>query len=293
MELSVVVLALSANLCFALGSQFFAHYSRTIGSMWMNWAKASIALICFTIYCLFFVDHVTLSMKNYSLLLISGFVALGGGDIFLLKAFSDLGPGRTLMIFGFQPLILSTAGYYLFNQTIDTSKFWAIAFFIICLFIFSLEKFKQERSWNLKGSLFALLGMGLDAFGIIITRSVFDSNPSFSPMEGNAIRCVGAIFLFVIITKFFKPLNLIQKFKDLSKRDKGFVILGSLLGTFLSLTFYLNALKLAHLGSLSGIAITGTIFASIFECFYHKKFPSRYLIGAFISFMLGMKFLLF
>tara|TARA_R110002072_G_scaffold276051_1_gene437306 strand:+ start:32287 stop:33168 length:882 start_codon:yes stop_codon:yes gene_type:complete len=293
MNLSVIFLALSANLCFALGSQFFTHYSRTIGSIWMNWAKASVALFCFTLYALFFVDHISISVFDFSLLFLSGFLALGLGDIFLLKSFSDLGPGRTLMIFGFQPLILSSAGFIFFNQDMDSSKFWAILFFIICLFIFSLEKFKEDKHWNLKGSLLALAGMILDAVGIIITRSVFDKNPEFSPMEGNIFRCIGAIALFILMTYFYRPLNLIGTLKRLTSRDKLYIILGSVLGTFLSLGFYLNALKLAHLGSLSGIAITGTIFASMFECIHNKKLPSRYLMGAFISFMLGMKFLLF
>ena len=292
MNYQVYALALGANLCFALGSQAFAIYGRRLGSPWMNWFKASFALLAFVLYMSLTGTWQGIPLTGFWLLFASGFMGLGTGDIFLFKAFAEMGPGRTLMLFAFQPLLLGTAGYFLFDQQVDTQKFWAIFFFIVCLIIFSLEAFRKDGHWNMVGIGCALFGMCLDAGGVIITRQVFDDNPSFSPMEGNVYRCIGAICVFLLL-KPFKKIELWKPFLGLNKRDRIFVIGGSFLGTFLSLSLYLNAIKYAHLASISGIAITGTIFSSFFECLIKKEWPSRYLIAAFASFFIGMKILLF
>lgn len=291
MDSTVYLFALMANICFALGSQGFTFFSRKISSSWMNWLKCSVALFAFGVYLLITNQFGEISLKAFLLLFFSGFLALGAGDIFLLKAFSDLGPGRTLTLFSFQPLFLGIAGFYIFDQAIDTQKLWAIIFFIICIVIYSLEKYRKDGHWNFKYMLMAFIGMGLDAFGVIVSRYVFDQNVNLTPMEGNFYRCIGAVSVFVLL-RYIRGIKLIEPFKALPKKEKLLALGASFIGTFLSLSFYLTALRMAHLGSLSGIAITGTIFASLFECILEKKLPSRYLMVSFISFLIGMKILL-
>lgn len=291
MQNNVYLYVLAANFCFALGSQVFTHYTRKISSTWMNFAKASIASILFAITISILGEWHSLSFMWFSVFFLSGLIGLGTGDIFLLKAFAELGPGRTLMLFSFQPLYLGVLSYFLFDQVVDSQKFWAILFFIACLLIFSLENFKKEKSWQLKGMLFALLGIFLDGTGVIITRYAFDHNPTVTALEGNFYRTLGAITVFIVIS-FFKPVRLVGYFKELNWRSRGMVVLGAILGTYLSLAFYLKAIQIGHLASLSGLAITGTIFSSVFECIWERKWPSYYLVGAFIMFGIGMFFLL-
>ncbi|MCO4792774.1 MAG: DMT family transporter [Bacteriovoracaceae bacterium] len=288
----VYLFAVGANLCFALGSQVYTLFSRKVGPVWMNLFKASLAFVAFAFTIVFATGWNQVQPLYVALLVFSGMIGLGIGDVFLLRSFSIMGPGRTLILFGFQPLILGSMGYLLFDQTVDIQKFWAITFFILCIATFSFEAFKKEGHWQMKGILMAFTGMLLDATGVVITRLSFDQNPDLTPLEGNFYRCFGAILVFVIWS-FFKPINFIDTFKKLEIKEKWLAIGGSFLGTYLSLGLYLMALQKAHLASLSGIAITGTIFSSAFECIIAKKWPSRYLIIAFIFFLLGMRILVF
>lgn len=288
----IYLYGLGANLSFALGSQIFTIYSRKISSAWMNCFKALIGLLGFGLFVTFFSTWHTISFKYFFLFFTSGFMGLGIGDIFLLKAFSKMGPGRTLMLFGFQPLIIGVLSYFVFGQALDAMKFWAILFFILCLGTFSFESFKKSGHWELSAILIAFIGMFLDAIGVIITRYSFDHNPLISAMEGNFHRCIGAVSVFILLS-LIKPFNFIGKWKEQRSFDKKMLIIGSLLGTFLSLALYLKAMQSAHLASLSGIAITGTIFSSLFECIIEKRWPSRYLLFAFLFFLCGMKLLVF
>ena len=292
MELNVILYALGANITFALGSQVYTHFSRSISSVWMNCFKALVAFLAFGLCISITGSWHAIPLGYVALFLVSGSIGLGIGDIFLLKAFSLMGPGRTLLIFGFQPLIIGTLSYFILDQSIDSRKFWAIFFCILCLGIMSLESYKKSGHWELKGIAMALVGMSLDSCGVIITRYTFDHNPGMDSMEGNFYRTMGALLVFMLLSTFH-PFAFVQSFKSLGLKARTFLIGGSLLGTFCSLGFYLKAMQSAHLASLAGLSITGIMFASLFECLIEKRAFSRYLFGAFLCSLCGMKIMLF
>ncbi len=293
MDDQVLLLALSSNFFFALGSQFFTYFSKKIGATWMNWYKAYVAQICFVAWLLLKGGLIWLPLAQGGPLMLSGLIGLGAGDVLLLLAFKEMGPGRTLMLFAFQPLLVGIGAFFLFGQSIDTTRFWAIFFFILCILIFSLESFKKERHWGSRGILLALGGMALDGAGVLITRKVFDGDASLSPLLTNFYRTMGALIFFYVLALKRKDLKLFLPLKSLPSKEIVGVTLGALFGTFISLSLYLAAVQHAHLASLSGVAITGTIFSAFFECIWQKRFPTRYLIAAFVSFLLGMKILVF
>lgn len=291
MNAHVLLLALGSNFFFALGSQFFTHFSKKIGATWMNWYKAYVAQICFVLWLVVSGGLMWLPWQQGGSLMLSGLIGLGAGDVLLLLAFKEMGPGRTLMLFAFQPLLVGVGAFFFFGQAIDATRFWAIFFFILCILIISLESFKIERHWGVRGILLALGGMAMDGAGVLITRKVFDSNADISPLLSNFYRTMGALVFFWVLSLKRKDLKLINPLKTLNKNEIFWVTMGSLFGTFISLSMYLAAMQHAHLASLSGVAITGTLFSALFECIWHRRLPTKYLLAALVAFLLGMKVL--
>lgn len=288
--MNAIVMTLMANISFSLGSQFFTHYTRKFSSTWMNTFKALVALIFFFLTIILTTGFHGISLYNIGLFFLSGFIALGVGDILLLKAYEKIGPGRTMVLFGFHPVIVGLIAFVLLDQTIGLNKVWAIFFFIGCLLTFSYETFKSSGKWDLSGLLFAFGGMFLDASGILITRYAFDLNKIITPIEGNFYRCIGALASYMIIRKF-SPFQFRSRFLSLNLKSRLYVFLGAFLGTYLSLALYLNAIKITdNLASISALSITGVIFSSAFECIWNKTLPSKYLMIAFILFGCGMYF---
>lgn len=248
-------------------------------------------MLCFLMVSLW-VGFLVPSPLHITMLVVSGALGLGIGDWLLLNAFREIGPGRTMMLFGFQPLIMGLFGFIFFDQLVNAHKFWAILFFICCLVTISRESFRVDRSYHLRGSLFALGGMVLDGMGAVLTRTVFDQRPDLMVFEANFYRCLGALFFFTVFARY-KPISLVQVWRAQSNRGQALLIAGSLLGTFISLSLFVKALQTAHLASLSGVAITGTLFSSILECIIKREWPSLSLILAFLFFLGGMFFLLY
>lgn len=284
--------ALGANFSFALGSIFFTHYARKFSSIWMNTFKALVAAILFAITVLFGAGFHEITALNFSIFFISGFIALGLGDIFLINAFSLIGPGRTLVLFGFHPMVVGILSYFILGQEVAPKKLIGIIFFIACLLTFSFESFKKSKSWGVYGLSMAILGVFLDGVGVIITRYAFDMNEQLSALEGNFYRCIGALVCYAILSRFY-PMQFFKNFAEMKIKSKLMVGLGAIFGTYLSLGLYLEAVKTANLAIVSSISITSVLFSSVFESIWTKDWPSKYLYLGLGFFGIGIWFVMF
>lgn len=259
----------------------------------MNYFKAIIAFICFSFVVIVFPISLQIHNTSFILLVLSGWCGLMIGDIFLLKAFTHLGSGRVLMIFGFQPLMLGLASAYFFHDTFSAYRLVALFFLMSCLFCFSLESFKEKGYWDVKGIVYALIGVSLDAVGLLLTKKSFELTPDISIFLANTIRSGATVlgfFAFSLLAR--SKINLKASFVKLDQQDRGRVIFASFLGTFLSLAFYLHAIQIGHLATVSAIAGTSPLFATLFEIYKGRKKVTRYLVLALISFILGLTILI-
>lgn len=284
-----ILFALGSNITFATASLYFTDFSKKISAGWMNYFKACVAFSCFLAVLLIFQISLQMNWVGFIYLVISGWAGLMIGDIFLLRSFTYLGSGRVLMIFGFQPLLLGVASFYLFGELFSLYRLIAILFLMSCLFCFSIESFKEKGHWDLKGIGFALLGVGLDAFGLILTKKSFELNPGMSVFLANAVRSGATVFGFFILgfVPIFK-LQLIPRFLSLDKKDQLLVLMASFLGTFMSLALYMRAIQIGHLATISAIAGTCPLFATLFEIYRGRKKMTKYLALALISFICGV-----
>lgn len=283
--------ALGASLSFSTASLLFAVYARRFSSIWMNYFKTTVCFFCLTLAVIFAVDWQPVPWDVAGALVLSGILGLAIGDLFLLAAYARMGAGRTLILFGFQPLILGVSSWYLFAQPLNSYKLVAVLFFLLCLYIFSLEKFKESGHWEITGLLAALLGVVLDNSGILLTRWSFNSAPEMGVIQANFIRAGGAIVFFITMNPILKS-GLVKNFMSLDKKERISIFTASIFGTIVSLILYLSAVRVAHLASISAIGVFGPLYSTSLECLIARKPPSRYLIFAMFSFIIGFVILL-
>ncbi len=256
----------------------------------MNAFKVVVATACLVLVCPW-LPKGHLSPHSLASFLTSGAIGLAIADLFILRAFSQLGSTRTLILFGFQPLIIAMLNWLIYSQSLTSSQLCAVVFLIGALIIFSLENKQVTGSWHVKSILIALTGICFDAVGVLITRSAFQHSPDFHVLHGHLIRCFGAIIVFICLHFFITKIPLVSVFKELPAPSRLRVVFGSFMGTFLSLCFYLTAIKLGNISTLSSVAITGPLFAGVFECLQQRKWPSNYLLLATSFFVIGFSLL--
>ncbi len=288
---SSLLWALGANLTFSISSVVFTEFSAKHTVLWMNAFKASIATLAFFLTVFIFNLWGHPSLATVGVLSLSGFLGLLLGDLFLLSSYTQIGPGRCLMLFGFDPIFLGIMALFLFAQPFPLYKILAVFCMVACLFTLSFEKFKEHGHWHWRGLWHGLLAVFLDACGVLLTKQAFEMSPQMSPVEGNLYRGLGAVFGFAMIGIFVRPIELKKNFLKNSPRQRFKVLIGSIAGCYLCLLMYLTAVRSGHLASVSAIGITSPMFASLFECYQKRTWPSAYLLVGFSFFVLGFMIL--
>lgn len=283
-----LVLALGANISFSTASFYYARYSEKYSAELMNAFKAFVAMICFCLAIIILQPNGKIENQSFIFLSVSGVLGLFIGDIFLLKAMAQLGASRTLMLFGFSPLILGVSASVLFGQEFNPSQLIAILCLIGCLWSFALEKYKQSGSWQLKGLVFALIGVFLDCAGILLTRKSFDLSPEMTSFQANLIRAGATVVGFTLMS--FVPVfsfSPVQQLKSIERKTLLSMSIVSFVGAFVSLSLYLTAIKVGHLATVSAVAVTSPLFAALFEVITKQKPLNRYSLAGLFCFISG------
>lgn len=286
-DLAAALFAFSSVLTFSTAAIGFTYFSQKVSPLWMNVCKALVSFLVSVPIIWYLHGKLVWSWQEAWFFYVSGFIGLNVGDWLLLSAYKRMGPARTLVLFGFQPFIVGTFSYFVWSEKLYPIQFVAIIFFVICLFLFSYEKFKKAGHWEIPGLLFALGGVSLDSIGVILTRYGFNLHADFGGLEAQYIRTLGALLSFVIYVPFVK-IGFMEGVKKLSGRERSLAVLSSFFGTFLSLGFYLHAVKLGKLAMVTAVVLTDPMMSTVFESVWLKVWPSRFLWLAMLSFFCAM-----
>lgn len=280
-----ILLTLTAIFVFTGASVFYAEFARKYSALWMNTFKAIVALVAFSLSTIVMLawgisDWHRLDTQSGLFFFFSGVMGLGVGDIFLLLAYARIGSSRSLMIFSFQPLFIGLQAYFIFGQQVSAYQGLAIFLLIACVFIISFERFREEGRWEIKGIVFAIIGVILDNIGVVMSRLAFDQT-GMNAVEANWLRALGAVIVLLLIQKIrrektFAPLKL-----EVPRR-RAIILVAAFFGTYVSLICWLTAVKTGHLATLSAIGGINPLAAGLWEWALEGKRPKASFIAGFI-----------
>jgi drug/metabolite transporter (DMT)-like permease len=257
----------------------------------MNHCKAWVATICFGLSVLWLWDpsHWPQGASLWALIL-SGILGLAVGDIFLMRAYRDLGPGRTLFIFGFQPLFIGLISFILLGQKLDPKVLIAILCLCGCVMTLSFEAKQKHGHWG--WSLLGVAGLAaiLDASGLILTRFAFDQSPNLNIFEANFVRCafaLGVLSAWDQARSKTRPAFW-KRWQKLPRKLQALAFIGAVFGTYLSLTLWLTAVSTGHLATITAIGGSSSpLLSNAFECILERRKPSLALWIALVFFAVG------
>jgi len=251
--------------------------------------KSIIALVCFFIAS-WYIGAITCPLNVLPWLLLSGFLGFLLADLFIFYSFAKNGPARTLMLAAFEPTIVAVYSYLILGLTLPLGKIIGLFFLLLCLCFLALERSKRG-SVSLKVALLALVGINIEALGVVFTKKAFILAPHLSPMTANLYRVLPAIVLLPMLARF---MNVKMGIGDISTKSKLNILGSSLLGTFMALYLYVYAIsKFGHPSIIAGLGSLAPIYASIYEHWRDKKYPNRYFVGSIVSMIVGVLFLIF
>ncbi len=268
------LLSVGTALCWTITVISFEYAGKRVGSIPVNIIRLVFGFIFLGLFLLFTRGmFLPLDATQYAwtMLMISGFVGLVIGDLFLFRAFVEVGGRISLLIMSLVPLISALLGYLFFNEVItgwDLVGMAVTLVFIVVVILSRKQKNEPLHKHVKRGILFALIGAFGQAIGLILSKEGMGGDyNAFAATQIRIIAAMAGFTIFIFIRRDWKRVG--KAF--LNKKAIGFIVLGSFFGPFLGVSTSLLALQYTDLGIATTIAQLNVIMIIPFSIVLFKE----------------------
>lgn len=287
------IVSIGTAICWTITVISFEYAGKKVGSLPVNFIRLIIGfvLLGFTIL-IFNGAFIPLDATNkaWGYLMLSGFIGLVIGDLFLFQAFVDVGGRISLLIMSMVP-VLSTIMGLLFLQ--EYLSILDIVGMVITLSAVSLViLFKKQKEIVLhantkRGIIFAFIGAVAQSVGLIFSKIGMGD---YNPFGATQIRVIAAIIgfsIFILIKKEWKNVGIAV----FNKKAMIFIAIGSVFGPFLGVSSSLFAMQHTDIGVATTIAQLNVILIIPFSILLFKESVSKKEIIASVFAFVGVALL--
>ncbi len=278
--------ALTTALLWAFTSYVFTAATVRMGIIQLNTDRMAFATILLIITILIFQINVNVSFIQVFYLTISGIIGLILGDSFLFKAFKEMGPRLSVLVYSSNPAVSAILAYLVFEETLSI---WGVLGIIITLAGISLvvlEKSSGESnrySITKKGLILAFLSAIGQAGGLIFAKLAFVDG-DINSLVATVIRIGTSVVIMMPVAIIFRQYK--NPFKLYYNDRKAFklISIGSVIGPYLGITLSFIAITHTNIGIASTLLSTVPILMLPLNYYvYKEKLSYKSIIGAFIA----------
>jgi len=283
--------ALLTAVFWTVTSLSFEAAGKRIGSLSVNLIRLYLAFIIYSVYLyfargMFFPTDAT--KFAWLWLSISGLVGFAIGDLLLFQAFVVVGARISMLIMSLVPPITALLGWMILGETLSTQSMAGMIITItgIVLVVFKREnpqlnsKKKIKLSYPVIGILLAFGGAVGQAVGLVLSKYGMKDYDAFAASQ---IRVMAGLVGFTIIFIFMKRWDKLKK-GIRNRKGMQLVILGSIFGPFLGVSFSLLAVQNTSTGVAATImAIVPVLIIPPAIIIFKEKINMREVIGSILA----------
>ncbi len=291
------IAALSAAICWTITGLSFESAGKRVGSLAVNFITLIFGFIFISIYSYFARDYmfpIDASISNWTLLSISGVIGFFLGDIFLFRAYVELGTRLSLLIMATSPPMTAILAFLFLKEDIAPLGIVGMLITVLGISIVILSKKTGERKFklnhSLKGIIFAFLGAIGQSVGSIFSKVGMGD---YNPFAATQIRIIAGFISFLLLFIFLNKWGILKEaIKD--KKAIAIIALGSIFGSFLGVSLQLTSLQYTAAGITATItSITPVIIIPFSILIFKEKIRAREILGAVLSVLgVGVLFLI-
>lgn len=266
--------ALFTALCWAQNSVVYSFAGKRVSSHTVTHIRLWVALPVMIIVHAVFTGSVIprgLQPSSYIFLGASGFMGFCLADLFIFRAFVDLGPRETLVVLTLSPIFAAIISWAALGEVLFPMQILGICATVggVSWVVLAESRGAGKRGRdNRLGVLFALAGALSQAVGMVLAKQGLDGGAH--PVSANLLRMSAGFTGLVIYAALRRNL-----FKDFTKMKDGRAFLlisaGALVGPVLGIILTMYALTLAPVGIVTTIMQTSPIFLLPVDRFVFKK----------------------
>ncbi|WP_326907958.1 DMT family transporter [Sedimentibacter sp. MB31-C6] len=281
------IYALITAVFWTITAVCFELAGKKIGSLSVNYIRLVIAFVFISLFTTFsrgMFLPVDATIDTWIWLSISGLIGFVVGDLFLFQAYLEIGSRISMLIMALVPPVTALLGFITMKEMISLSGFLGMLVTIIGIFVVVLVKNPENNNFkfskSIKGLTYAFIGALGQSFGLIFSKIGMGD---YDPFAATQIRILSGIIGFTIVFFFWKKWDKLKeaiKTKDVIK----YLLIGSLFGPFLGVSFNLLAIQNTTTGISSTItSIVPVLIIPLSIFILKEKVSPKEMIGAIIS----------
>ena len=266
--------ALLTAMCWAQNSVVYSMAGKRVGSSVVTHIRLWVALPAMLLINLLFTgSFLPQNLESGSILYlsISGFAGFCLADLFIFRAFVDIGHRETLVIMTMSPLFSAVISWFLLDEILSPLQITGILLTIAGVAWVVLVENRDPGNADKvkrKGVVFAVLGAFGQAIGMAFAKIGMGAN--VHPVSANLIR-ISAGLLGLVVFSILRG-KLLEDFRRMRDRKALFLIsCGSMIGPVLGILFTLYAFTMTPVGIVTTIMQTSPIILLPIDKFYFKK----------------------
>lgn len=277
--------ALSAAFLWAFTSYVFTSATNRLGTIQLNIDRMAYASVLLLITIGIFGLNTEVSFLQIFYLTISGIIGLILGDSFLFRAFQEIGPRLTILVYSSNPAFAAVLAFLVFGETLSI---WGILGIVITLFGISLvimekNNGRSQHNANFKGLFLAFLGAIGQAGGLIFAKLAFNEGDIHS-LVATLVRIGSAVLIMLPIALIFRRYKNPFKLYYNDRKSFQLVSIGSVIGPYLGISLSFIAITNTNIGIASTLLSTVPIVMLPLNYYiYKEKLSYKSIIGAFIA----------
>lgn len=271
------LVGLSPAICWALSPIFYSRGLRQLSPVVGNVLRALPATIITFISTTLFLGldkTFNLSMNAYIILLLSGVIGLGLGDLLYLLSIKRIGPSHSITITSTYPLITIVISFLFLGEHIELSVLAGTVFVVLGITIISRKD--NEKKVDMIGIGVATLAALLWSVSIILVGSI---SGSAHPFAENLWRTTGYMLASSIILLF----NIKNEKFSLKGNSIINITLGGIVALNLGWASYIYSIELIGLSKATTLSSVSPIFTATAEFVLEKKFRLNVFLGTLLT----------
>lgn len=208
-------------------------------------------------------------MNDYLLLLLSGALGIGIADSLFFMSLNRLGAGLSAIVDClYSPFIIILSILFL-GEHLNLFQIIGVMMIISAVMtaISTKGRGKISRDNLIWGVIWGVLAMATMAVGIVMIKPLLNRSPLLWATE---IRLFGGILsLYIILLLHKNRRNIINSL--FSIHSWKYTLLGSFLGAYVSMIFWLGGMKFTQASIAAALNQTSNIFVFIFAAIFLKE----------------------
>lgn len=287
--------ALATALCWTITALCFEFAAKRVGTLALNLIRLVIALLMLSLF-----SWVTLGTpvpldagsSAWIWLSLSGLTGFVLGDLFLFRAFIEIGARTSMLIYASVPPMVALLGWSLLGELPTLTGVAGMALTVAGIAVVVLRRTSTAEGGTrlahpVRGVLFALAGSLGQAVGLVLSKV---GAPTYNAFSATQIRVIAGVVGFVVVILAARAFP--QVVKGLRDRPAlGAMSVGALFGPFIGVSLGLVAVQNTTAGIASTIMATTPVLIIVPSVLLARERVTLREIGGALTAVVGVALL--